>query len=155
MSENPGDWLVEFRAGIHALIAKTVAQSYPDYRSVIPDHLPSTVTVPEVHMIPLITRLRSLKGKQRSVRLTWDKPGHMTLTHQDTAITPVRFEIPVEIHGEPPAVSFLPRFLANALTFGSTVRLRDHKTPCVVSDPSGKFCVIMPERTFEDFMGPG
>lgn len=155
MSENPGDWLVEFRAGKHTFIAKTVAQSYPDYRGVIPDHLPTTVVVSEIHRIPLITRLRSLKGKQQHVRLTWDKPGHMTLTHHDTAITPVSFEIPVEIDGDPPPVSLLPRFLANALTFGSTMRLYDHKTPCVVSDPSGKFCVLVPMRTFEDSILPG
>ena len=155
MSENPGDWLVEFRAGIHTLIAKTVAHSYPDYRGVIPDHLPISVTVPETHRIPLITRLRSLKGKQQHVRLTWDKPGHMTLTHHDTNITPVSFEIPVEIDGDPPAVSLLPRFLANALTVGSTIRLFDHKSPCIVGDPSGKLCVLMPMRTFENFMDPG
>jgi DNA polymerase III sliding clamp (beta) subunit (PCNA family) len=153
MSENPGDRLVEFRAGIHILIAKTVSESYPEYRAVIPDHLPITVTVPEAQRIPLITRLRSLKGKQQYVRLTWDKPGHMTLTHHDTNITPVNFETPVEIDGDPPAVSFLPRFLANALTLGLTMRLLDHETPCIVSDPSGKFCVIVAQRTVEDSMG--
>lgn len=155
MSENPGDWLVEFRAGIHTLIAKTVAESYPDYRGVMPDHLPATVVIPEIHKIPLITRLSSLKGKQQSVRLTWDKPGHMTMTHQDTATTPVSFEIPVEIDGDPPPISLLPRFFANALTLGSALRLNDHKTACVVSDPSGQYCVLMPMRTFEDSILPG
>lgn len=155
MSENPGDWLVEFRAGLHTLIAKTVDKSYPDYRAVIPDHLPVSVTVPEAQRMPLINRLRSLKGKQQHVRLTWDKPGHMTLTHHDTATTPVSFEIPVAIDGDPPAISFLPRILANALTLGSTIRLYNNETPCVVSDPSGKFCVIMRVRTLEDFTFPG
>jgi len=39
-----------------------------------------------------------------------------------------------------------PKFLADALTIGSTLRLIDGISPVKATDPSGNFCVLMPWR---------
>ena len=45
--------------------------------------------------------------------------------------------------GRPPAISFKPEALADALSIGATLLLVDHLNPGMVTDPSGNFCVIM------------
>jgi hypothetical protein len=64
---------VQFRSGPHTFIAKTIEGRYPDYRNVIPNHLPESVTLPETHRSALNAWLRSLTGKSDSVRLTCEK----------------------------------------------------------------------------------
>jgi hypothetical protein len=44
------------------------------------------------------------------------------------------------------AFFYLPKFLADALAIGPTLRLIDGLSPGMTSDPSGTFCVIMPCR---------
>ena len=147
MPESAEDFRVQFRSGFHTLIAKTVAGSYPNYRQVIPDHFSASVTIPESHQAPLVSWLRALKGPLKYVRLTWEKTGHLTITQQDPAPTPAVIEIPVNIDGDPPTISFSARHLANALTIGTTIQLLDGMHPCLVTDPSGNFSVLMPVRS--------
>jgi DNA polymerase III sliding clamp (beta) subunit (PCNA family) len=93
-------------------------------------------------------------GHRNSVRLTWKIPGHLTLTLRgsdtDSATaTSATLQVPVSIsaEGRPPAISFNPKYLADALAIGSTLRLIDGITPGVVTDPaSGNYCLIMPCR---------
>ncbi|MES2438559.1 MAG: hypothetical protein V4584_05820 [Verrucomicrobiota bacterium] len=73
----------------------------------IPRHLPESVTIPE-------TPLRSLNGRYNSVRLTWEMPGNLTLTHRDGHTGGAIIEEPVTIEGRPPAISFEPEALADA-----------------------------------------
>ena len=80
------------------------------------------------------------------MRRTWEKPGHLTLTLRDSDQTGATIHVPVSINGQPPAISFAPRFLADALTIGSTLRLIDGISPIKTTDPSGGFCVLMPWR---------
>jgi hypothetical protein len=100
--------------------------------------------------------LRSLAGKnghQNYVRLSWEKPGHLTLTLRDSDETDSRIHVPVSISGasKPPVIAFAPGYLADALEIGPTLRLIDGLSPGMTSDPSGTFCVIMPCRcTAED-----
>jgi DNA polymerase-3 subunit beta len=141
---------VQFRSGPHTLIAKTIEGRYPGYRHVIPSHLPESVTVPENHRPTLISWLRSLKGKSNSVRLTWETPGHLTLTHRDYDTMGATIQVPVTTDGRPPAMAFDPRFLADALAIGDTLRLIDPLNPGMTTDPSGNFCVLMSLRFTED-----
>ena len=90
---------LQFRSGPHTLIAKTIEGRYPGYQHVIPSHLPESVTVPENHRPALISWLRSLKGKSNSVRLTWEKPGHLTLTHHDYETVGATIQVPVTTEG--------------------------------------------------------
>jgi DNA polymerase-3 subunit beta len=141
---------VQFRSGPHTLIVKTIDGRYPGYRHVIPSHLPESVTVPENHRPALISWLRTLKGKSNSVRLTWEKPGHLTLTHHDYETMGATIQVPVTTEGQPPAMAFDPRYLADAFEIGATLRLVDSLNPGMTTDPSGNFCVLMSLRFSED-----
>jgi DNA polymerase III sliding clamp (beta) subunit (PCNA family) len=147
MPESAEDFRIQFRSGFHTLIAKTVAGTYPNYRQVIPDHFSASATILESQRTALISWLRALKGPLKYVRLTWEKTGHLTITQQDPGATPMIIEIPVNIDGDPPTISFSARHLANALTIGATIQLLDGMYPCLVSDPSGNFSVLMPVRS--------
>ena len=141
---------IQIRSGLHTLIANTINGNYPDYRTVIPDCFPASATIPETHRGHLVSRLRSLTGQSTQVRLTWDKPGFLTITQQDPDATPAIFEVPVTIEGHPAMICLRPLALANALVIGSTIRQRDDLTPCLVTSPSGSFCVLMPARESAD-----
>jgi DNA polymerase III sliding clamp (beta) subunit (PCNA family) len=146
--QDAADFRVQFRSGAHTLIAKTSIGDYPDYRTVIPDCFPASATIAETHRAPLVSRLRALTGPSTRVRLTWEKPGHLTITQQDPDTTPAIFGIPVTIEGRPTTISLRPQPLANALMIGSTLWLCDDLSPCLITDPSGNFCVLMPVRSF-------
>ena len=60
--------------------------------------------------------------------------------------TGAQIQVPVTITGQPPAISFAPKFLADALAIGATLRLIDGISPVKTTDPSGNFCVLMPWR---------
>jgi DNA polymerase III sliding clamp (beta) subunit (PCNA family) len=140
---------VQFRSGSHTLIARIITGYYPSWRKVIPDCLSSSATIPEPHRAALVSRLRSLKDPLTQVRLTWNRPGHLTITQQDPGAAPAIFEVPVTTEGHPATIHLRPQPLANALVIGSTIRLRDDLTPCLVTDPSGAFCVLMPMRSWD------
>jgi hypothetical protein len=152
LPESPEDLRVGFRSGHHTLIARMVPERFPDYRRIIPDlhDLCVAVTIPEIHRVPLVSWLRSLQGPSTLVRLTWEKPGHLTLTHLDDGAASEILEIPVSVEGDPPPVSLFARIFANALVIGSTIRLRDSLTPCLVTSPAGSFCVMMLAREVGD-----
>ena len=146
---------VQFRSGPHTLIARTIEGNYPNYRQVMPGGFSSNATIPETHRPALISWLRSLNGKSNStsVHLTWKTSGHLTLTLRGSDTDSRRqrptLQVPVSTSGEglPPAISFNPKYLADALVIGSTLRLIDGITPGVATDPaSGNYCLIMPCR---------
>ena len=144
---------LQFRSGPHTLIARTIEGSYPNYRQVIPREFVADVTVPETHRPALISWLRSLVGKggngdgKVTVRLSWEKPGNLTLTLRDSAATAARVDVPVTTTGQPPVIAFGPAYLADALAIGSTLRLIDGLSPgMAVDQSSGAFCVLMPCR---------
>lgn len=141
---------LQFRSGPHTFIAKTIEGNYPNYRNVIPSHLPESVTIPETHRLALIAWLRSLKGKSNSVRLTWETPGHLTLTHRDYDTVGATIKVPVTIEGQPPEIAFEPKYLADALEIGPTFRLVDKLSPGMATSPSGNFCVLMNLRFTEE-----
>ena len=142
---------IQFRSGPHTLIARTIEGNYPNYRQVIPRDFLADATIPETHRPALISWLRSLDGKNghgNYVRLTWEKPGHLTLTLRSSDDTDSHIHVPVTISGEsrPPVIAFAPGYLADAFEIGSTLRLIDGLSPGMASDPSGSFCVLMPCR---------
>ena len=137
---------VQIRSGPHTLIARTIEGNYPNYKQVIPREFVAEATIPDAHKAALISWLRSLDGKRNSVRLTWDKPGHLTLTLRDSDTTDALIHVPVSITGQPPVIAFAPGYLADALTIGPTLRLIDGMSPGMASSPSGNFCVLMPQR---------
>ncbi|MEI6607965.1 MAG: transposase, partial [Verrucomicrobiota bacterium] len=141
---------VQIRSGPHTLIARTIEGNYPNYRQVIPREFVAEATIPDAHKAALISWLRSLDGKRNSVRLTWDKPGHLTLTLRDSDTTDALIHVPVSITGKPPVIAFAPGYLADALAIGPTLRLIDGLRPgMTTSTPTGQpgaFCVIMPCR---------
>ena len=141
---------IQFRSGPHTLIAKTIEGHYPNYRNVIPSHLPQSVTIPETHKAALIAWLRSLKGKSNSVRLTCETPGHLTLTHRDYDTVGATIAVPVTTEGQPPEIVFDPKYLADALEIGPTLRLVDKLNPGMTTDPSGNFCLLMNRRFTEE-----
>lgn len=146
--DDPACPQVEFRSGSHTLIASTITGAYPDYRPVVPDCFPSSATIQEPHRAALVSRLCSLEDSSAGVLLTWDKPGHLTITRHDPGATPAIFEVPVTSEGHPATIRLRPRPLANALMIGSTIWLRDDRSPCLVTAPSGTYCVLMPQRLF-------
>jgi DNA polymerase III sliding clamp (beta) subunit (PCNA family) len=144
---------VQFRSGPHTLIARTIEGNYPNYRCVMPGEFLADATIPETHRPALISWLRSLDGRSPTVRLTWAHPGRLTLTHWDCGTATATIQVPVTISGEgrPPVIAFRPRFLADALVIGSTLRLIDGISPGVATDPAtGNYCLIMPCRFTEE-----
>jgi len=143
---------VQFRSGPHTLIARTIEGDYPNYRKVIPHEFLADATIPETHRPSVISWLKSLDSKSTTVRLTWETPGHLTLTHWDSGTAQATIKVPVSVSGEeqPPAISFGPRYLAEALAIGATLRLIDEMSPGMTtaagSSGNGPFCVIMPRR---------
>ncbi len=116
----------------------------------IPSYLPESVTVPETHRAALIAWLRSLKGKSNSVRLTCETPGHLTLTHRDYDTVGATIQVPVTTEGQPPVIAFDPKYLADAIEIGPTLRLVDKLNPGMATSPSGNFCVLMSLRFTEE-----
>ena len=144
------DLHIQFRSGPHTLIAKTIEGRYPGYQHVIPSYLPESVTIPETHRSALIAWLRSLSGKSNSVRLTWETPGHLTLTHRDYDTVGATIQVPVTTEGQPPEIAFDPKYLADALEIGPTLRLVDKLNPGMATSPSGNFCLLMNLRFTEE-----
>ena len=142
---------VQFRSGPHTLIARTIEGNYPNYRQVIPHEFLADATIPETHRPAVISWLKSLDGKSPTVRLTWETPGYLTLTHWDSGTAMATIRVPVSVSGEsqPPAISFSPRCLAEALAIGPVLRLIDRMSPGLTTGPSGNCCVIMPCRFTE------
>ena len=119
----------------------------------MPGEFLADATIPETHRPALVSWLRSLDGRSPTVRLTWQHPGHLTLTHWDYDTAKSTIQVPVTTSGDgrPPAISFSPGYLADALVIGSTLRLIDGITPAVATDPaSGNYCLIMPCRFTEE-----
>jgi DNA polymerase-3 subunit beta len=141
---------LQFRSGPHTLIARIIVGQYPNYRNVIPGHLPESVTIPETHRCALIAWLRSLIGKSNSVRLTWESPGLVILTHRDYDTIGATIQVPVTIEGLPPAISFDPKYLADAIEIGNTLRLVDHLNLGMTTSHSGNFCVLMNRRSTDE-----
>jgi DNA polymerase-3 subunit beta len=144
--DDPEKSHVQFRSGPHTLIARLIEGNYPGYRHVIPGYLPESVTIPEPHRPAVISWLRTLRGRLNSVRLTWEKPGHLTLTHRDYDTIGATISVPVTIEGKPPVIAFDPGYLADALEIGATLRLVDSLNPGMATDSSGNFCLIMNQR---------
>jgi len=118
---------------------------------VIPHEFLADATIPETHRPALISWLRTLDGRSPTVHLTWETPGHLTLTHWDSGMAQATIKVPVGISGEvqPPAISFAPRYLAEALAIGPVLRLIDGISPGLTANQSGCYCVIMPCRFTE------
>jgi DNA polymerase III beta subunit, C-terminal domain len=112
--------------------------------------MPQSITIPETHKAALIAWLRSLKGKSNSVRLTWEKPGHVTLNHRDYETVGATIEVRVTTEGNPPVIAFEPKYLADALEIGATLLLADSLNPGMTTAPSGNFCVLMSKRFSEE-----
>ncbi len=149
-AEKTKDLNIQFRSGPHTLIAKTIEGHYPNYRNVIPSYMPQSVTISETQRSALIAWLRSLGGKSNSVRLTWETPGHLTLTQRDYDTVGATIQVPVTTEGRPPEIAFDPKYLAYALEIGPTLRLVDKLNPGMATIPSGNFCVLMSLRFTEE-----
>jgi DNA polymerase-3 subunit beta len=148
--ENDKGTHIQFRSGPHTFIANTIEGHYPNYRNAIPSYMPEFVTIPEAHRAALIAWLRSLKGRSNSTRLNWETPGHLTLTHRDYETVGATIQVPVTVDGQPPAISFVPKYLADAIEIGPTLRLVDKLNPGMATSPSGNFCVLMSLRFTEE-----
>jgi hypothetical protein len=57
--------------------------------------------------------------------------------------------VPVTIDGQAPVIAFDPKYLADALEIGPTLRLVDKLNPGMTSSPSGEFCLLMNQRFTE------
>ena len=89
------------------------------------------------------------------MRLTWETPGHLTLTHRDYDTVGATIQVPVTIDGQPPEIAFDPKYLADALEIGPTLRLVDKLNPGMATSPSGNFCVLMNQRFTEETTNGG
>ena len=53
---------------------------------------------------------------------------------------------PADVGRQPPAISCDPKYHADALAIGATLRLVDGMNPGMATGPSGNYCIIMPQR---------
>ncbi len=82
-----------------------------------------SVTIAETQRPLLISWLRSLVCKSNSARLTWETPGHMTLTHRDYETVSATIQVPVAVESPPPEIAFDPKHMAKAFEIGPILRL--------------------------------
>ena len=150
--KDAGKLRVQFCSGPHTLIATAIAGNYPNYRKVIPREFLTDATFHEISAV--ISWLKSLDGRSPTVRLTWETPGHLTLTQWKSGTVHATIRVPVSVScgDQPPAISFGSRHLAKALVIGNTLRLTDGVSPGMMSDASGKYCVIMPCRCIDEIV---
>ena len=59
-------------------------------------------------------------------------------------------KVPVTIEGQPPAIAFEPKLLADAIAIGATLHLVDKLNPGMATDASGNFCLLMSRRFTEE-----
>ena len=81
------------------------------------------------------------------VRLSVERSGELTLSRSGAQGIAATLRVPATIIGIPPAISFHPGYLAEALEIGGTLRLSDEMSPGMTEGPGGRFCVVMPLRT--------
>ena len=137
---------LEFRSGPHTFIAREIEGNYPNYRQVVPTEFLAEATVPETHRPALISWLQSLTGNRLTVRLSWEKPGQLTLICEDGESQSATIEVPVTNQGIPPVIGFEPNLLASALEIGPNLRFIDGLSPLLASGPGGVYSVLMPMR---------
>lgn len=65
--------------------------------------------------------------------------------HRDYETVGATLQIPVTTEGQPPEIAFDPKYLADALEIGPTLRLVDKLNPGMATGPSGNFCLLMSE----------
>jgi hypothetical protein len=123
-----------------------LATIYPNYRHVIPPPIHESVTIPEDRRPALIAWLRSLGVDVNHVRLSFETPGHLTLTHGNRDQVAGSLQVPITIQGQPAVMCFDPKYLADALEFGATLRLGGDLHLGMVGEPSGEFCLLMSRR---------
>ena len=58
--------------------------------------------------------------------------------------------VPVTTEGQPPEMAFDPKYLADAIEIGPTLRLMDKLNPGMAISTSGNFCVLMSQRFTEE-----
>ena len=97
-------------------------------------------------MAALIAWLRSLGADVNSVRLSFETPGHLTLTHRNPEQVAGTLQVPVTTQGQSPVMCFDPKYLADALDFGATLHLGGHLHLGMVGEQSGEFCLLMSRR---------
>jgi DNA polymerase III sliding clamp (beta) subunit (PCNA family) len=144
--EDPERRHVAIQCGRHQLVSKPLVGSYPNYKQVIPTSTSQIVVIPHDRKPSLIAWLRSFGKGQCEVRLGWHKRGQLTLTHLDADGHSATMQVPVEIHGCPPAIAFNANYLADALEIGGTLCLNNELSPAICRHPTGRFCVLMPMR---------
>jgi len=152
--EEPEQRRVAIQCGRHQLMSKPLIGNYPNYQQVIPTDARQLAVIPHDRKPGLIAWLRSLGKDQAPVRLDWHKRGQLTLSHRNADDHSATMQVPVEIHGNPPVIAFNARYLADALTIGSTLCLSDELSPGICRHPGGRFCVIMPMRVSCDTAVP-
>jgi DNA polymerase-3 subunit beta len=145
-SEEAATPYVEFRSGPHTLIAKEIEGAYPNYRQVVPTEFLAEAIIPETHRPAAIAWLKSLQGDRLSVRLSWERPGELTLTCVGNDGRSATMAVPVTVQGIPPVIAFEPHYLASVMEIGPTVRFIDGLSPLLASGPGGAYCVLMPMR---------
>lgn len=80
----------------------------------ITGHLAENPTIP-------YTTGRIYDWQTHSVRLSWEKPGHLTLIHSTGDTVGGIIQVPVTIEGRPPAISFKAKALADAFDIAPPV----------------------------------
>lgn len=83
------------------------------------------------------------------MRVTWATPGHLPLTHRDYDTMGAPLQVPVTNEGQPPEIAFDPKYLADALKIGPTLRLVGKLNPGMATSSSGNFCLLMNRRFTE------
>lgn len=56
----------------------------------------------------------------------------------------------VTTEGQPPEIAFDPKYLADAIEIGPTLRLVDKLNPGMATSPSSNFCLLMSLRFTEE-----
>ena len=96
---------IAINCGRHHSVSKPLVGNCPDCKRAVPPFAKELAVIPRARKPGLISWLRSIEKDQASLRLDWHRRGQLALSHRDASGQSATFQVPVEIHGNPPAIN--------------------------------------------------
>ncbi len=146
-----GEREASFTVGEVRLITRLIEGDFPNYRGLIPDSHPNTLTVDRGELLDALRRVRLLARESTPIRLEV-ADGHVELVAITQDVGTARESVEAEYEGSDLTVAFNPQFLMEGIEVASgdqiTLATIDELKPAVVRgiDAQDFLYLIMPVR---------
>ena len=148
---------IEFSSASCLLSARLVEGRFPDYLRVLPQNLPSKISIIAKDLKDMVDRVATIamdktSGRVKVVKMTLS-PGSLTLSAINQELGNAVEDLPIEYAGEPFEIGFNARYLMDALQYMDVEQISilfgDHDTATLIrpaNDPLPVQAAIMPMR---------